>query len=35
LFFIVSRAHHAEIGGKFPGSANPFAKNLEEEGVVF
>lgn len=34
LFFTASRAHHAEIGGLFPGSAYPFAKNLSEEGVV-
>ncbi|HAI12561.1 MAG TPA: hydantoinase [Phycisphaerales bacterium] len=34
-FFTASRAHHAEIGGKRPGSTFPFAKNLAEEGVVF
>jgi len=33
-FFAASRAHHAEIGGKRPGSAFPFARNLAEEGVV-
>lgn len=35
VFFTASRAHHAEIGGLYPGSAYPFAKNLSEEGVVF
>ncbi len=34
LFFTASRAHHSEIGGLYPGSAYPFAKNLAEEGVV-
>lgn len=33
-FFVASRAHHAEIGGKTPGSMPPDAKNLAEEGVV-
>lgn len=32
--FVVSRAHHAEIGGISPGSMPPNAKNLEEEGVT-
>lgn len=35
LFFTASRAHHAEIGGLKPGSFCPFAKSLDEEGVVF
>ncbi len=34
-FFVASRAHHAEIGGKRPGSTFPFAANLSEEGVIF
>ena len=34
LFFTASRAHHAEIGGKTPGSMPPFSTNLAEEGVV-
>ncbi|RMI13588.1 MAG: hydantoinase [Calditrichaeota bacterium] len=34
-FFAASRAHHAEIGGRYPGSAYPFARNLAEEGIVF
>jgi 5-oxoprolinase (ATP-hydrolysing) len=33
-FFVASRAHHSEIGGKTPGSMPPDAKNLAEEGVV-
>lgn len=32
--FCVSRAHHAEIGGKQPGSMPPDAKTLAEEGVA-
>ena len=35
LFYVASRAHHAEIGGKFPGGANPFATSIAEEGIVF
>ncbi|MFO0898369.1 MAG: hydantoinase B/oxoprolinase family protein [Pirellulales bacterium] len=34
LFFTASRAHHAEIGGKTPGSMPPFSRNLAEEGVL-
>src|SRR6056297_57556 len=32
--FVASRAHHAEIGGKRPGSMPPNATKLSEEGVV-
>jgi 5-oxoprolinase (ATP-hydrolysing) len=32
--YVVNRAHHAEIGGKTPGSMPPDARNLAEEGVV-
>jgi 5-oxoprolinase (ATP-hydrolysing) len=32
--FVASRAHHAELGGKRPGSMPPDATALEEEGVV-
>ncbi|MEX0945353.1 MAG: hydantoinase B/oxoprolinase family protein [Balneolaceae bacterium] len=32
--FTASRAHHAEIGGKNPGSMPPDASNLAEEGVI-
>ncbi len=33
-FFVASRAHHAEIGGKTPGSMPPDSQSLAEEGVV-
>ena len=32
--YVANRAHHAEIGGKRPGSMPPDAANLAEEGVV-
>ncbi len=32
--YAINRAHHAEIGGKVPGSMPPDATNLAEEGVV-
>ncbi|MEM7673259.1 MAG: hydantoinase B/oxoprolinase family protein [Verrucomicrobiota bacterium] len=32
--YAVNRAHHAEVGGISPGSMTPFARTLEEEGVV-
>lgn len=32
--FVANRAHHAEIGGKSPGSMPGDGQNLEEEGVV-
>ena len=32
--YVINRAHHAEIGGKVPGSMPPDAVNLTEEGVV-
>jgi 5-oxoprolinase (ATP-hydrolysing) len=34
LFFTASRAHHAEIGGKRPGSMPPDSTTLAEEGVL-
>jgi len=34
IAYIANRAHHAEIGGKAPGSMPANAINLEEEGVV-
>lgn len=34
LFFVASRGHHADIGGKTPGSAPADSTNIEEEGVV-
>lgn len=33
-FFVASRAHHAEIGGRTPGSMPPDASCLADEGVV-
>lgn len=32
--YVATRAHHAEIGGKTPGSMPADAKSLEEEGVI-
>ena len=32
--YVANRAHHAEIGGRSPGSMPPAAVNLAEEGVV-
>lgn len=32
--YVVNRAHHAEIGGKKPGSMPADARSLEEEGVI-
>ncbi|MHC8508981.1 MAG: hydantoinase B/oxoprolinase family protein [Rhodospirillales bacterium] len=34
LFYVGSRGHHADIGGKTPGSAPPDSTVIEEEGVV-
>ncbi|MEZ5844376.1 MAG: hydantoinase B/oxoprolinase family protein [Hyphomicrobiaceae bacterium] len=34
LFFVGSRGHHADIGGKTPGSAPPDSRHIDEEGVV-
>ena len=33
-FWLGSRGHHADIGGRTPGSAPPDSTRLEEEGVV-
>jgi len=32
-FFLVVRAHHADVGGKYPGSMAP-TTHIEEEGVI-
>ncbi|MDB5242313.1 MAG: 5-oxoprolinase, partial [Spirosoma sp.] len=32
--YVINRAHHAEIGGKVPGSMPPDATSLAEEGVI-
>ncbi|WOO41754.1 hydantoinase B/oxoprolinase family protein [Rubellicoccus peritrichatus] len=34
LGYVANRAHHAEVGGKHPGSTSPDATCLGEEGVV-
>ena len=34
LFYVASRGHHADIGGKAPGSVTPRATNVDEEGVL-
>jgi 5-oxoprolinase (ATP-hydrolysing) len=34
LFVVGSRGHHADIGGKTPGSAPPDSRHIDEEGVL-
>ena len=34
LFYVASRGHHADVGGKTPGSAPADSTRIEEEGVV-
>ena len=34
LFYVAARGHHADIGGKTPGSAPADSTSIEEEGVV-
>ncbi len=34
LFYVASRGHHADIGGRTPGSAPPDSTRIEEEGVL-
>ncbi len=34
IYTVASRGHHADIGGKTPGSAPPDSKTIEEEGVL-
>ena len=34
LFYLGSRGHHADIGGRTPGSAPPDSVHVEEEGVL-
>jgi 5-oxoprolinase (ATP-hydrolysing) len=34
IFYVASRAHHADIGGITPGSMPPMSKTIEEEGVL-
>ena len=35
LFFVASRGHHADIGGRTPGSTPPDSRTVEEEGILF
>ncbi len=34
IYTVASRGHHADIGGKTPGSAPPDSTHIEEEGVL-
>lgn len=34
LFYVCSRGHHADIGGRTPGSAPPDSRHIDEEGVL-
>jgi 5-oxoprolinase (ATP-hydrolysing) len=34
IFYVGSRGHHADIGGRTPGSAPPDSKTIQEEGVL-
>lgn len=34
-YFVASRAHHADIGGRTPGSMPPASRSIDEEGVLF
>jgi 5-oxoprolinase (ATP-hydrolysing) len=34
LFYVASRGHHADIGGRTPGSAPPDSTHIDEEGVI-
>lgn len=34
VFIVASRGHHADIGGRTPGSSPPDSKTIDEEGVV-
>jgi 5-oxoprolinase (ATP-hydrolysing) len=34
LFFVAARGHHADVGGRAPGSMTPRARSIIEEGVV-
>lgn len=34
LFYLASRGHHADIGGRTPGSAPPDSSHIDEEGVL-
>lgn len=34
LFYVASRGHHADIGGRTPGSSPPDSQHIDEEGVL-
>ncbi len=34
LFYVASRGHHADIGGRTPGSSPPDSTHIEQEGVL-
>lgn len=34
LFYLASRGHHADIGGRTPGSAPPDSTRIDEEGIL-
>jgi 5-oxoprolinase (ATP-hydrolysing) len=34
LFYLAARGHHADVGGKTPGSMPPDSRSVEEEGVL-
>jgi pSer/pThr/pTyr-binding forkhead associated (FHA) protein len=34
-FFVAARGHHADVGGRTPGSMPPDSRTLEEEGILF
>ena len=34
LFYVGSRGHHADIGGRTPGSSPPDSRHIKEEGVL-
>ncbi len=34
LFFVASRAHHADVGGVTPGSMPPGSRTIDDEGVL-
>ncbi len=34
MFYVGSRGHHADIGGRTPGSAPPDSRHIDEEGVL-
>lgn len=32
--YVINKAHHVDVGGPIPGSLNPFAKTIYEEGTI-